>query len=110
MVGACFWPAQVMVQRESIGGSEMSALAAVIGGSPGGFGQAVRLAALRALRTLIQGVAAAFVSAAPGMAIFHAGYWQTFGFACLAAVFAAVASFLNNAATFLPSDPTQKPS
>jgi hypothetical protein len=44
------------------------------------------------------------------MAIFHAGYWQTFGFACLAAVFAAVASFLNNAATFLPSDPTQKPS
>jgi hypothetical protein len=86
----------------------MSALTAVVGSSPGTFWQAVRLAALRALRTLIQGIASAFVAAAPGMAIFHSGYWETFGFSCLAALFTAVASFLNNAASFLPSDPTQK--
>ena len=88
----------------------MNALAAVIGSSPGNFTQAIRLASMKALRTLIQGVAGAFASAAPGMAIFHTGYWETFGFSCLAALFAAVASFLNNAATFLPPDPTQEPS
>lgn len=86
----------------------MSTLSVVLGSSPGTLGQAVRTASLRALRTLLQGVAAAFVSAAPGMAIFDSGYWQTFGYACLAALFTAVASFLNNVAIFLPDDPTQK--
>lgn len=86
----------------------MSRLTAVIGSAPGTFNQAVTVAGTRALRTLLQGLAAAFVSAAPGAAILNAGYWQTFGFTCLAAVFTSVASFLNNAATFLPDDPTQK--
>jgi hypothetical protein len=86
----------------------MSRLTAVIGSAPGSFNDAVKVAGTRALRTLLQGVAAAFVSAAPGSAILNSSYWQTFGFTCLAALFTAAASFLNNAATFLPDDPTQK--
>jgi hypothetical protein len=86
----------------------MNTLAAVVGSSPGPFLHAVRLAGLRALRTLLQGLAAALVSAAPGAAILHTGYWETLGFTCLGALFTAIASFLNNAAGFLPSDPTQK--
>ncbi len=92
-----------------------STLAVVFGSSPGGSGEPggwplkVRLAALRALRTLIQGIAAAFPAAGPGQAILGAGYWETFGYSCLAALITAVVSFLNNVADFLPTDPSQKP-
>jgi len=79
----------------------------VIGSSPGSFRRAVGTAANRALRTLLQGLAAAFVAAAPATQIFAASYWQGFGYACLTALFTAIASFLMNAATFLPDDPTQ---
>lgn len=45
----------------------------------------VRSAGIRALRTLIQGVAGAFPAAGAGSAILTAGYWQTFGYSCLTA-------------------------
>lgn len=86
----------------------MSMTTAVIGSSPGRTsGKKVRLASLRALRTLIQGIAAAFPSAGAGTVVLSTGYWQTFGYACIAALITAVVSFLQNVATFLPEDPTQ---
>ncbi len=66
----------------------------------------LKLAALRALRTTIQGVAGAFPSAGAGVAILATSYWQTFAYSLLAAGIAGVVSFLNNLATFLPEDPT----
>lgn len=85
----------------------MDVVGAVAGGAPGGWGERFRLAALRALRTLIQGVVAAFPSAGAGVAILSTGYWTTFGYACLAALIVAVVSFGQNIASFLPEDPTQ---
>lgn len=91
----------------------MSALATIIGsspggpGAPGGWALKVKLATFRALRTLIQGVAAAFPAAGPGQAILGSSYWETFAYSCLVAVIAALVSFLNNVAAFLPQDPTQ---
>ena len=89
----------------------MSTLQMIVGRSPhtktGGI--PVKSAAVRALRTLIQGVAGAFPAAGAGTAILSTGYWQTFGYSCLGAGITAVVSFLNNVATFLPEDPTQAP-
>lgn len=83
---------------------------AVLGSSPGGsLGEKLKLAALRSLRTLIQGVAGAFPAAGAGTAILDTSYWETFGYSCLAALIAAAVSFLQNAASFLPDDPTQAP-
>ena len=83
---------------------------ALVGSSPGNSGGVkFGVAALRAFRTLLQGIAGAFPAAGPGAAILEASYWKTFGYSCLAALITAVVSFLNNAATFLPEDPTQKP-
>lgn len=82
--------------------------ATLIGSSPGStVAEKAKVAALRALRTLIQGIAAAFPAAGPGSAILSTTYWETFGYSCLAALITAVVSFLNNVATFLPQDPTQ---
>ena len=81
----------------------------LLGASPGKSCQEkAQLASGRALRTLLQGIAGAFPSAGVGSAVLETGYWQTLGFACLAALVAGVVSFLHNAAVFLPMDPTQK--
>ncbi len=81
----------------------------LLGSSPGGtIKEKARVAFLRALKTLIQGIAAAFPSGGAGAAILGTGYWKTFGVACLTALITAFASFLNNVATFLPDDPSQK--
>ncbi|TDB86111.1 hypothetical protein E1264_18985 [Actinomadura sp. KC216] len=86
----------------------MAVKRALIGRSPGStLGAKLRTASLRALRTLLQGLASAFPSAGAGTVVLSTGYWQTFGYACLAAVITAVVSFLHNAAGILPEDPTQ---
>jgi hypothetical protein len=72
-------------------------------------GTPVKSAAVRALRTLLQGIAGAFPAAGAGSAILTAGYWQAFGYSCLAAGITAVVTFLNNVATFLPEDTSQAP-
>jgi hypothetical protein len=82
--------------------------AILLGGAPGDFKEKVLLALVRALRTFIQGVAAALVSAFPGQTFFDVSYWEAFGFSILAAGITALASFLQNIASFLPDDPTQK--
>jgi hypothetical protein len=91
-------------------GGKVNYAAVVFGSSPSdaGFAKKAGLAFLRALRTFIQGVAAALVSAFPGQAFFDTTYWKAFGFSILAAGITAVASFLNNVAGFLPDDPTQQ--
>lgn len=82
---------------------------AVFGSAPGdSFGEKAKLAALRALRTFLQGVAAAVPTGGIGSEILTVGYWEMFGVAVIAAALAAVASFLQNIAAFLPDDPTQK--
>src|SRR5262245_32093085 len=86
-----------------------SVAAAIIGSSPASsFGEKVKLALWRALRTLLQGVAGAFPSAGAGTVVLSTGYWETFAYACLAAVVTALVSFIQNVAEFLPDDPTQK--
>jgi hypothetical protein len=81
----------------------------ILSSSPGKtLGEKAKGAALRALRTLVQGVAAAFPSAGVGTAILSKGYFLTLGYSCLAALITALVSFLNNVATFLPEDPSQK--
>lgn len=86
----------------------MQFLRVVFGSSPGDLGSKVVLAFFRALRTFIQGTAAALVSAFPGQTFFDVSYWKAFGFSVLAAGITAVASFLQNVAGILPEDPTQK--
>ena len=84
-------------------------VATLFGSAPslGGWGRKVLLAFLRALKTFIQGVAAALVSAFPGEHFFDVSYLKAFGFSVLAAGITAGASFLQNVAGFLPDDPTQ---
>jgi hypothetical protein len=88
-----------------------STLTMVVGRSPRNTAGGIPLksAFVRAIRTLIQGIAAAFPAAGPGSAILSASYWQTFAYSCLAAVITAVVSFLNNIAQFLPEDGSQAP-
>lgn len=71
-------------------------------------GERFGVAGLRAVRTLIQGVAGAFPAAGLGTAILTPSYWQMFGYSCLAAAVTAIVSLLNNIAGMLPPDPTQK--
>jgi hypothetical protein len=85
----------------------MRYLVAFLGSSPGVFLERVLLAFIRSLRTFVQGVLAALVSAFAGMAIVDSGYGKAFEFAVVAAAFTALASFLHNVAGFLPNDPTQ---
>jgi hypothetical protein len=87
-----------------------SAFATVIGSSPGETLTArVQLAMWRALRTLLQGLAAALPVAGLGGELISVGYWQALGYSVLAAVFTAIASFLQGVASALPDDPTQRP-
>jgi hypothetical protein len=85
----------------------MKYLVAFLGSSPGAFFERVLLAFVRSLRTFVQGVLAAVVSAFAGMSIFDAGYGKAFSFAVIAAAITALTSFLHNVAGFLPDDPTQ---
>lgn len=70
-------------------------------------GASVKLAALRALRTFLQGVAASFGTGAAGDAILDATYWEAVGVAIIGAAITAFASFIHNISTFLPVDPSQ---
>lgn len=79
----------------------------LLGRSPGVGGEQARLAFWRAVRTVLQGIAAAFGTAGAGSAILTAGYWKMFAIACLGAVITGLASFIQNIASFLPEDPTQ---
>ena len=81
---------------------------AIIGRSPGDILARLGTAALRALRTLLQGIAAAFPAAGAGIVVLQTTYWRTFGYSCLAALIAAIVAFLQNVAGFLPEDPTQQ--
>jgi hypothetical protein len=86
----------------------MAMATVLISSSPGQtVGGKLKSASLRALRTLLQGVTGAFPSAGAGTVVLSTGYWQTFGCVCLAAFITAIVSFLQNAATILPQDPTQ---
>jgi hypothetical protein len=67
----------------------------------------VLIAFIRSLRTFVQGVLAAIVSALAGKSILDTGYGKAFEFAVVAAAFTALASFLHNVAGFLPNDPIQ---
>lgn len=87
----------------------MQIRAVLLGSSPGAtIGEKASLAFWRAVRTFLQGVAAAFGTGAAGSAILSKGYWLTFGVACLGAGITAIASFIQNIASFLPVDPTQQ--
>lgn len=87
----------------------MNLTAAILGSAPQrAAGDRIRIAALRALRTFLQGIAAAFGAGGAGSAILSTGYWETFGVAVLGAAITAIASFLQNVASFLPDDPTQQ--
>lgn len=86
----------------------MNLSTALVGSAPGNsFSAKAKVAALRGLRTFIQGVAAALPTGGAGAEILSVGYWEMFGVAVLGAVFAGLASFLQNVATVLPADPTQ---
>ena len=81
----------------------------ILSSSPGTtVGEKAKGAALRALRTLVQGVAAAFPAAGVGSATLAKSYWLALGYSGLTAVITALVSFLNNVATFLPEDQLQK--
>lgn len=95
--------------EDAVSASTMSATA-IIGGAPGAsWGDRVRLAALRAVRTLLQGIVAAFPTAGAGAAVLSASYWHTFMLAVLGALVTALASFIQNISSFLPADPPQRP-
>jgi hypothetical protein len=79
--------------------------AALAAAAPGTGGEKFRLAALRALRTTLQGFGGAIPSAGIGSAMLTTDYWTAFGFSCLAAGVAGAVSFLHNIAEFLPEDP-----
>jgi hypothetical protein len=90
-------------------GVEMSATKIVLGRSPGaGWRDRFSLAGWRALRTFLQGVAAAFGTGGVSTTVLNVGYWKSFGVGCAGALITAAASFLQNTASFLPVDPTQK--
>jgi hypothetical protein len=88
-------------------GTIVNYAAALLGSAPGELRAKLGLALLRALRTLIQGVAASLLTAFPGQTLFDVSYVEAFGFSVLAAAITALASFLQNVAGILPSDPTQ---
>ena len=89
-------------------GRDMGLTHAIIGRSPGSITARLETAALRALRTLLQGIAAAFPAAGAGTVVLQTTYWETLGYSCLAALIAAIVAFLQNVAGFLPEDPTQQ--
>jgi hypothetical protein len=95
---------------DSWGVEEMSVTAAaLVGRSPGSsIGAVAGTAALRALRTFLQGVVASFGTGAAGTAIITADYWKLVGISIVGAAITALASFIQNVSLALPEDPTQK--
>lgn len=88
----------------------MSIVTAVAARAPGiTFSDRLRTALLRALRTLLQGLAGAFPAAGMGTVVLTTSYWTSFGYAALAALITALISFLQNVADFLPTDPHSQP-
>jgi hypothetical protein len=88
---------------------EMKATAILLGSSPGGsWRDKVKLALWRATRTFLQGLAASFGTGAVGSAYLDTGYWEAVAVSIGGALITAVVSFLQNVASFLPTDPTQK--
>lgn len=80
-----------------------NATKALIGRSPGdGIGDRIGMAALLALRTLLQSLAAAFPAASAGTFVLDTTYWRTLEYSCLAALIAAAVSFLQNISSLLP--------
>jgi hypothetical protein len=70
----------------------MSTIEALVAPAPGkGVAGKAKTAALRALRTFIQGVAAALVTGAAGTAIATIGYWEMVGIAVIGAAITALA-------------------
>lgn len=83
----------------------MSLTSNILGGAPGDTpGQKARKAAWRALRTLLQGVVAAFPAAGPGSTFVDVTYWRMWWASVLVAATAAVVSFLQNLLAIIPSD------
>lgn len=74
-----------------------------------GWKKRASLSGQRALRTFLQAVAAALVGSGPGSATLSVSYWEALEVALLGAVLTGIASFLQNMASFLPSDPGQNP-
>ena len=68
----------------------MQYLVAFFGSSPGAFFERVLLAFIRALRTFVQGVLAALVSALAGKSIVDTSYGKAFEFAVVAAAVTAL--------------------
>ena len=88
----------------------ISQAAVLFGSAPGPtMASRFRLSALRALRTLMQGVAATLAAAGVGSELLSVTYVEVLAYSLLAALMTAVASFLQNAAAFLPDDPSQRP-
>jgi hypothetical protein len=58
-------------------------------------------------RSITHGPRRSFPGVGAGTIVLSTGYWQTFGYACLAALITAFVSFLHNAAAIFPEDPTQ---
>ena len=90
----------------------MQAVKAVFGSVPhnvDNWSDRSELAGLRALRTFLQAIAAALVAGGAGATVIDVSYWEGFLVAAIGAALAAVASFLQNIATFLPDDPGQNP-
>jgi len=92
-------------------GDQMNlSVTSLVSSAPGkSVGEKAKLAVLRALRTFIQGVAAALPAGGAGAEILSVGYWEMFGVSVLVAGFTALASLLQNLATFLPEDPVNPP-
>jgi len=76
----------------------------IMAAAPGKGWAKVRVAGLRALRTLVQGVAGAVPSAGIGAAVLTSSYWTTLAYSCLAAGVGALVSFAQNMLSFLPQD------
>ena len=86
----------------------MSVAATLFGGSPAAtFLDKVKKAAWRAVRTLLQGVVAAFPAAGPASTIVNATYWRTWQASVLVALTASLVSFLQNVVSAIP-DPGQE--
>jgi hypothetical protein len=85
----------------------MSVTANLVGGSTGASTREKFVKACwRSLRTLLQGLVAAFPAAGPASTIVDATYWSTFGASAVVAVTAAVVSLLQNLLSIVP-DPGQ---
>jgi hypothetical protein len=81
----------------------MSVARSLVARAPGAtLGDRLKVALLRAVRTFIQGVAAAFGTAGVGTTVITTSYWTAFGVAVAGAGITAFASFLQNVSKLFP--------